>query len=147
LSVVGKGHEGEVIDDETKSILASPRLSYSDAEFLIVMGRLDEAETYLLARAEQLNGGFYTALLPLARDMEKAGRLIVATAIYRALLESILARAISKYYTHGVRYLKKLDALSKKIENWGDVVSHEEYKAELRRIHARKNSFWSKYGE
>ena len=43
-------------------------------------------------------------------------------------------------------YLRKLDALSLKISNWGDVVPHEGCKAELRQIHARKNSFWSRYG-
>jgi hypothetical protein len=146
LEVVGKDQREQMIDREAELILVSPSFSHSDAGFLIDVDRLDEAEDYVLNRVGQLNGNFYTALLPLAEGMVKAGRLIAATVIYRALLESILARAISKYYTHGLRYLRKLDTLSLKIDDWGDVFTHENYKAELRRIHARKSSFWSRYG-
>lgn len=145
LSVLGEDQRKQIIDREADLILLSGRLSYSDAAFLIDMNQIEQAEKYLMNRADQLNGIHYTVLLPLAEALTEAGRLVVASAIYRALLESILARAISKYYTHGIRYLKKLDALSLRISDWGDVVTHEDYKAELKSIHARKTSFWSKY--
>lgn len=51
----------------------------------------------------------------LARE---GGRFLRASVVYRALLESILARAQTRYYHHGVRYLKKLHMLSAAIEDW-----------------------------
>jgi uncharacterized Zn finger protein len=69
----------------------------------------------------------------------------MASVIYRALLESILSRAQSKYYHHGVRYLKKLEALAGKVDTWLTVQPHQTYMDELRQAHRRKSSFWSRY--
>ena len=102
-------------------------------------------ETYLLNRREHLDGDLYTSLLPMAEQMEKAERFLTASVLYRALLESILRRANTKYYTHGVRYLKKLDALAPRIQNWQHIPTHEDYTAEIRQDHGRKRSFWSRY--
>ena len=107
LAVIGAEQRERVIAGETRLILENEALSTVDASFLIAVERLDDAESYLLERASQLNGEYYSSLLPLADAMETAGRELAASVIYRALLESILKRAISKYYTHGVRYLKK----------------------------------------
>jgi hypothetical protein len=77
--------------------------------------------------------------------MDKDKRTLTATLIYRALLDSILARAKSKIYGHGVRYLKKLDKLASAITDWEDITPHTSYLAELRRVHGRKHAFWSRY--
>jgi len=47
-------------------ILKSDWLRESDAEFLISIGKIDEADGYLLGRADQLDGNHYGALLSLA---------------------------------------------------------------------------------
>jgi hypothetical protein len=145
LNVIGEEERERVITTETALILREERLSYSDASFLISVGRMVEAESYLLAHAGQLNGDFYNILLPLAEAMEKDGRMLIATIIYRALLDSILRRAQSKYYTHGIRYLKKLDRLAEKVSDWRSVSPHADYHAGLRRDHGRKSAFWGKY--
>ncbi len=145
LAVIGKDERELVIEGETRSILASARLSHSDAKFLIESGRIDEAEAYLLDHADGLNGDRYTSLLPLAESMEKNGRWLAASLIYRALLNSILARAVSKYYHHGIKYLRKLDKLAEKITDWREFEDHESYMAALRRDHGRKMSFWAGY--
>lgn len=75
------------------------------------------------------------------------GRLVGATVAYRAMMESILARAVSKYYHHGVRYLRKLDKLALRIEDWKQIEDHEAFEAGIVEKHFRKKSFWSKYGE
>jgi len=80
------------------------------------------------------------------RALEEGGLSLGATLVYRSLLESILDRAQSRYYHHGVRYLKKLDSLSPAIDDWRGLPSHEEYKENLLEAHGRKRSFWSKYG-
>ena len=145
LEVIGEEERERVLTRETTIILQEERLSYSDASFLISVGRMAEAESYLFVRAGQLNGDFYNILLPLAEAMEKDGRMLIATVIYRALLDSILRRAQSKYYSHGVRYLKKLDKLSETISDWRGVAPHAAYLAGLRRDHGRKSAFWGKY--
>lgn len=145
LEAIGKNQGKDVIEAEARMILQSDQVSYSDADFLIQSGRIDDAETYLLNRADQLDGDLYTHLLPLAEHMEKEERCLTASVVYRALLDSILGRAQSKYYTHGVRYLKKLDALATQVHSWQDILSHDEYAGELRQVHGRKKSFWSRY--
>lgn len=147
LSVIGNDQQEKVVEEETRNILQSEGLSYSDAEFLIDIGRAEDANDYLLASADQLNGDLYGSLLPMAEAMERAGYRLAACAIYRALLDSILERGKSKYYHHGVRYLKKLDSLSKAVADWGSFKTHDAYVAYLRETHGRKTSFWARYEE
>jgi hypothetical protein len=134
-----------VINDVCNSIAESPPLSYPDAAFLVEVDRFDELEVYLLQRSEQLNGKLYFQLLPLAEALEKRGKLLISCLIYRALLDDILARALSKYYHHGVKYLKKLDQLAPSVTDWQIWQTHEMYLAYLQELHKRKSAFWSKY--
>jgi hypothetical protein len=113
--------------------------------FLIELERMDEAETYLLDRADQLNGDDYDGLLPLAEAMETAERHVAATVVFRALLDAILRRGQTKTYPHGVRYLKKLDRLAESIADWRGQRHHSAYLQQLRDTHGRKRSFWSRY--
>jgi len=145
LSTIGEDQRERVLEEEAGVILRSHELSCSDAAFLVETGRLDDADTYLLDLADQLDGLFYEALLPLAESLEQNEKFLVASVIYRALLESILSRAVSKYYHHGVRYLRKLEALAQEIGGWQSVMPHPWYMKKLRRLHARKTSFWSRY--
>lgn len=145
LAVIGHDHRAEVIKGEVAAILEQSTLSLTDAGFLVEMEHVDAAETYLLDRAEQLNGDFYGGLLPLAEAMESADRPLCTSVIYRALLDSILRRGRTKTYPHGVRYLKKLDKFAVSITNWRNIVSHADYMEHLEQKHGRKRSFWSRY--
>ncbi len=145
LDAIGEDLRDQVIEGEIQAILESQHLSYSDVTFLIEINHLAEAESYLLDRRELLDGDHYTGLLPLADHMEANSRWLTASVLYRALLDSILRRGRSKYYTHGVRYLKKLDALDPRIPDWRNIPSHIEYTQGLRKNHGRKTSFWSRY--
>ncbi len=146
LRALGEDERERLIAEQVASILNSSAFSYDDAKFLVDLGRLDEASEYLLRYQEKLDGNLYYFLLPLAKALEEGGRFLGASVVYRALLESILARAQSRYYHHGVRYLKKLDMLSASIEDWRGIPPHAQYKEALRTEHKRKRSFWSKYG-
>lgn len=146
LAVIGQDRRDEVIEESVRAIRDADRVSYSAASFLIDAGRVDDAEQYLIARAAKLNGELYSSLLPLARAMEADHRGLAATVCYRALLDSILQRGISKYYHHGVRYLRKLDDLAPSILDWQDIPAHTAYADGLRQAHGRKSSFWSRYG-
>lgn len=146
LSIIGVDRCESVTNGEVKAILDNKTLSLPDAAFLVELGRMDEAESYLLEREDQLNGDFYGSLLPLAEAMENDGRHLVATMVFRTLLDSILRRGQAKTYTHGVRYLRKLDQLAKSILDWRSLDNHDTYLQQLRQIHGRKTSFWSQYG-
>lgn len=145
IGIIGPENRARVVEEEARTILVSEKLSCTNAEFLIKTGRIDDAETYLLERAGQLDGDRYGSLLPLAEAMEADKRSLAATVIFRALLESILKRAMSKYYHHGVRYLEKLDELADRTPDWREITPHGAYKDNLRRVHIRKVSFWSRY--
>lgn len=145
LDVIGHDKKDEVVAEEVVDILAENKLRDCDAEFLIAMGKFDEAETYLLERADQLNGHYYESLLSFVAPMELEDRSLVASLIYRSLLDSILERGYTKAYPHGIRYLKKLDALAPSIRDWRHFDHHETYAEGLTQSHGKKHSFWSKY--
>lgn len=134
-----------VVAGEMADILEEKRFSHSNAKFLIETGHPDAAEDYLLDRADKLDGDFYPGLLPLAEAMETSGRSLCASIIYRALLDSILRRAQSKAYYHGVSYLKKLDTLAPAVVDWRGFGNHDAYVKHLRSQHGRKYSFWQRY--
>jgi len=145
LDVIGNDKQDEVIANEVALILESSTLRESDAEFLISIEKIDEAEEYLLKRADQLNGDYYVSLLSLAKAMESEKRNLAASLIYRSLLVSILERGYTKAYPHGIRYLKKLDNLTTAITDWKKFNDHETFKNQIFQSHGRKRSFWSKY--
>jgi hypothetical protein len=145
LDCIGQDQRDTVINDVCNSIAQNPQFSHQDAAFLSAVDCFDELEAYLLQRSEQLNGDLYTQLLPLAEALEKRGKFLVSCLIYRALVDSILARALSKYYHHGVKYLKKLDQLAPSVTDWQTWQTHEMYLATLQELHKRKSAFWSKY--
>ena len=145
LDVIGHDKRDNVINDETRQILKTDRLRESDAEFLISIGKINEADEYLLKRADQLNGNLYASLLSLAKAMEAENRHLVTSLIYRSLLISILERGYTKAYPHGIRYLKKLDRLTASVADWKEFNHHEAFKEQIIQAHGRKRSFWSKY--
>jgi hypothetical protein len=146
LDVIGHDNRDDVISDEARQILKTDRLRESDAEFLIAIGKIDEAEKYLLKRADQLDGNHYGSLLALAKAMESENRHLVTSLVYRSLLVSILERGYTKAYPHGIRYLKKLDKLATRIADWKKFNNHKVFKEQIVQAHGRKRSFWSKYG-
>ena len=146
LDVIGHNKRDDLLADEIGAILEATRFSPVDAAFLVEIERQKAAETYVLKHVDQLNGDDYGGLLPLVEAMEKNGRFLCASVIYRALLDSILRRAQSRIYHHGVNYLRKLDLLARCISDWHNVETHDAYILEIKLKHGRKSSFWSKYG-
>jgi len=145
LAAIGKDKRDCVIAEQAKLILASEEFDCADAGFLIEMGRVDDADRYIVKCAKELDGDSYSHLLTMAKSILKHDRFVAATVIYRALLQSILTRASSRTYRHGVSYLKKLDSLAPKIRDWRNIQPRAEYLTELRQKHKRKKGFWSHY--
>ncbi|PLY02068.1 MAG: hypothetical protein C0622_06015 [Desulfuromonas sp.] len=145
LVIAGHDQNSTFLAEEIQVILNTPLLSLTDAAFLTDMEQYDAAESYLQARAEQLNGDYYQHLLPLAETFESLSRPLTASLLYRALLDSILHRGQTKTYGHGARYLHKLDLLAKTVSDWKEMKPHAEYAAKIKQTHGRKTSFWARY--
>ena len=145
LEIIGNDQRDAVIAESGGLILNKNEFSGSDMEFLIETSKIDQSEKYLFDRADKLDGEFYATLLPLAQSMNDNKRYLAASLIYRSLLISILKRAYTKAYPHGVCYLKILDKLAINISDWTEFPSHETFKNQIESAHGRKKSFWSKY--
>lgn len=147
LSIVGDEQRQMVIKDAARSILNKDTLVLSELEFLTDVDLVDEAETYVIERADQVDGKYYPTLTKVVSVFEDSGKVLVSSIIFRALLEGILDRANSRAYSHAVRYLKKLDNLAEQIEAWNGVPDHESFSQSLRERHRLKRSFWGRYEE
>ncbi|HCE45596.1 MAG TPA: hypothetical protein DET40_18805 [Lentisphaeria bacterium] len=146
LEAVGKPERPRIIEEETGLIMNSACISLTDADFLLKYGKADEAEEYLVGRADQINGDNYPSLLELSKKFEAENKFLASSLIHRALINSILKKAQSKYYVYAVRYLKKLDAIAEKITDCKKFPTQDTYKEELRKIHRLKSALWAKYG-
>ena len=146
LQAIGESKREAVIDGELSEIFAKHGVTYSDAHFLLNGKRIDDAEKYLWQHVVPLKRGLYANILPLAQAMELTERHLMASFLYRVVLDELLQQGYSKSYHHGVGYLRKLDAMSEKIADWKDVVPHADYVSQLRKTHSLKGSFWSQYG-
>ncbi len=145
LDVIGHEKRDEFILDEIALILENNALRTADVKFLIEIGKIDEAEAYLLKRADQLNGDYYESLLPLAETFESESRWLAASLIFRSLLVSILERGYTKAYPYGIQYLNNLDQLAESITDWRNFHHHDDFKNRIYQDHGRKKSFWSQY--
>jgi len=145
LSQIGEDKRAETIYKEVDLIMAAKEFNVTDAQFLLDAGETDCVQDYIMARCDQLDGEQYYHLPPLAENFEAKGLYLAAVLIYRALLEANLARALSKYYSHGVRYLRRLDALANQVSDWRGIEPHADYAQKIKQQHGRKPAFWAKY--
>jgi tetratricopeptide (TPR) repeat protein len=145
IAEIGEDERAETIYKEVGLIMAAKEFSVTDAQFLLVVGQTDCAQDYIIEHCDQLNGEQYYSLTPLAESLEAKGLYLAAIVIYRALLEGNLAKALSKYYSHGVRYLRRLDAIADRVSDWDGIDPHADYVQKIKQRHGRKPAFWAKY--
>lgn len=79
----------------------------------------------------------------LVEALEARELWVGATAVYRALLAQILARAYSPEYRHAARYWARLQAIAQRASSLAPLSSRAMFEAQVRRDHARKSSFWA----
>jgi hypothetical protein len=145
FSQIGEDKRAETIYKEVDLIMAAKEFNVTDAQFLLDAGESGCAQDYIITRREQLDGEQYYSLPPLAENLEAKGLSLAAVVIYRALLEANLAKALSKYYSHGARYLRRLDALANQVSEWRGIEPHAQYAKKIKQQHGRKPAFWAKY--
>jgi len=106
--------------------------------FLLDQGEVARAAALIDRRVDELYGGAYTTLLPVAERLsEQYPRQ--AWDLYRLLLEDILKRAYSRAYGHAARYLR---AMSNLAARGGFAGEQADFEKRLRAAHGRKKSFW-----
>ena len=145
IAQIGEDKRAETTYKEADLIMTVKDLSVTDAQFLLNVGETGCAQEYIVLRRDQLDGEQYYSLAPLAENLEAKGLFLAAVVVYRALLEGNLAKALSKYYSHGVRYLRRLDALANQVNYWGGIEPHADYARKIKQQHSHKPAFWAKY--
>jgi hypothetical protein len=143
IAIVGEERYESWMLNERDDILGATEFCIEDAQFLIEIGCLDDAETYLVAHASQLTDEKSDALPAMANTMLKSKRSLPASLLYRASLDSILGQVRTKAYPQGRKYLTSLDQLASTIADWKGAVPHEQYRADLVTKHVKKASFWA----
>lgn len=146
LSVIGEHERDRVVKDEINLLSDEKELHLEHVHFMVQMGDIENAEKLVLIRSEQLNGDWYYSILPLVEIFEQHNRFLASSLMHRALVNSILARAISKNYHHAVRYMRHLRTIAKLVENWQGFETHKDYVARIEKLHGRKTAFWEKMG-
>lgn len=130
----------DALDAAFAHALASP-LSYAALRFLVAWPRLHLAGSLVVERRAQWDGRRYEILAQAAEALDSAHPL-AATILYRALIDSILARGQSLAYPHAARYYSKLDSLAAREDpNW-PIEPAQTYRAGLKSRHGRKHGFW-----
>ena len=96
----------------------------------------------IIDRAGELEGRNYVIQTALVKTAMENGRLLAAAHMWRALIDTVLARGYAKAYGRAARYLLELRAVSASIKEYRGHPSHESYESALRLTHGRKASFW-----
>jgi hypothetical protein len=125
-----------------EATLSDPKFNTAHLHFLLETGAHLMANEYLLSCHEQLNGDDYGSLPKLATTFASLGYPLAASLIWRALTDSVLARATFKAYPHAARYLKLLHQHAESVSQWQGHTDHESYLRQLQTNHARKSGFW-----
>ncbi|MDD3803611.1 MAG: hypothetical protein PHW02_04375 [bacterium] len=145
IGLIGEEKKDELKREIISAIEKENPISGVRLEFLLDIDALSEIDRIVIAKKESLNGFQYIPLQICAKELEQKNYLLSTSLIYRALINELLGRAIAKYYIYAIRYMKKLDNLAEKIDDWKNMDSHEAYKNEVRVKHSRKSAFWKKY--
>ncbi len=124
-----------------EEVLTDRHYPVDQARYFFAHRDADRAAACIMARLELCRGELYDQLVPLAKAFEPSHPL-VASALYRKLLEATVEKALSKYYHHGAKYWRALEKLAPAVAQWDPLTPHSEYTAHFRNQHARKTAFW-----
>jgi hypothetical protein len=145
IAVVGESEREGIVKQAIADIMRGKEFKGEDAHYLFELGRIDYVERYIIKHAKNIEGDFYWIPLNLIDDLKPHNKPLATSVLYRALLDSILVRAKSVIYHHGVSYLKKLEKLAPTISDWQGLPDHTAYFAAVRVQHKQKSSFWRQY--
>ena len=146
IDALGPDKRSALLAAEVALIHAGKEYSAVDLKFLADMTQLDDAAKYVLDQRDTLDGDDYYTLRPLAKTLTKAGYQAAAVALYRSMIEAVLARTQSKYYPYAVRDVNSLRKLEAEMDDWSPLDSHASLMQHLYESHKRKYAFWNQCG-
>lgn len=100
-----------------------------------------EAAKLVTKRATELDGDLYE-VMTAAAEMLSAKHPVAATIVLRSMIDFTLESGRSSRYKHAARHLAECRSLATRIEDFGDLRSHEAYVADLKHGYGRKSGFW-----
>ncbi len=101
-----------------------------------------EAAKLVTKRATELDGDLYE-VMTAAAEMLSAKHPVAATIVLRSMIDFTLESGQSSRYKHAARHLAECRSLATRIEDFGDLRSHEAYVMDLKHRHGRKSGFWN----
>lgn len=113
------------------------------ARLLVEIDCDEDAEQVVVAEQARMRGADCMWLVPLAAALESHRRWRGATAVCRALLNAILAKAHAPAYGHGARYRHHRHAIAEQSAGLLPLQPHDGYIPAIRQKHARKVAFWA----
>lgn len=146
LDVAGEDKREFYEDFAVKHITSNHKLDYTQQTFLINIEKYAIAAEEILKYKEELDGHYYHFLIFWLKPLKRERHFVACSLIYRALIDNILQKARSKNYKYAVSYMRQLDKLAEKIEDWKGVDDHTAYFEQLKEDHKLKKSLWEKYG-
>jgi hypothetical protein len=148
LAYLKHATESERDTAQAKAVALAKKYTHlsSTLAFLADIQQWDEVNALILqhAKADTLNGAYYSQYRKLSTTLAKQGRGLAATLLCRALVTDVLYRAQSKYYHYAVSDLKKANNFAQTVSDWQDFATHDTFMQTLQTQHARKSAFWSK---
>ncbi|MBM3456252.1 MAG: hypothetical protein FJX80_14125, partial [Bacteroidetes bacterium] len=94
--------------------------------FLIEAQEFGECGRFVYLKANQLSGDSYYTLRPAAKVLQQIDPL-ASTLLYRKMIQSVLDKAKSKYYSYAAQDLALCTVLSTKISDWREYEPHDNY--------------------
>ncbi|KDU94318.1 hypothetical protein GLUCORHAEAF1_14595 [Komagataeibacter rhaeticus AF1] len=94
----------------------------------------------------ELDGRDYGTLRPAA-DRLSESYPNEATLLYRLLVEAVLNKALSRYYSYAAKDLASCRLLAQMLTATNGMETHEAFMTRLKAQHKRKLGFWSLIGE
>jgi len=132
----------EAEDRARAQVLTYPNLAQA-LQFCLTWPDLLTAAQLVTTRADQLDGEDYE-FLNAAADALRTHHPLAATLLLRAMIDFALFEGRTSRYGHAINHLRDCEALSLEIIDYGDVLTHADYRDALQTMHGAKSTFWAR---
>ena len=114
---------------------------FTPLQFFLAWPSISHAADLLIQRYHEIDGDRYE-YLALAAETLSERHPLAATLALRAMIDFALTKARSKRYGYAAEHLSTCAELAGRIEDFGELETHDAYLAQLKSQHGRKYGFW-----
>ena len=112
--------------------------------FLETVEEYEVLEEFIIKNLDKLTEYNYSYYRKLSKALALRGRYLPACLLRRYLIDSVLAKSVSKYYDYAVSDLKLSVEFGRHVTQWKNFNNNEEYINNIKIMHKKKSSFWGK---